>query len=80
MPVVNVGTEEIPIYLPAEVCDVQSGQLAMLKDAQTDSMIKYAKVEPAFCASKIVLEGRTTTLGFSPPSQALVCLSEVEES
>ncbi|KAG7008143.1 protein argonaute-3 [Physcia stellaris] len=70
MPVVNVGTKEIPIYLPAEVCDVQPGQLAKLKDDQTKSMIEYAKVEPAFCARKIVQDG-LTKLGFSPPSEAL---------
>lgn len=64
MPVVNIGTREIPIYLPTEVCGMQSGQVAKPKDNQTDSMVKYAIVETAFCARKIVLEARTI-LGFS---------------
>ena len=73
MPVVNVGTRAIPIYLPAEVCEVLPGQVSRskLNARQTSNMINFAKCDPGKCAQLIAKEGRQT-LGFDPPSETIV--------
>lgn len=61
-PVVNVGTDKNPSYLPAEVCIVLSGQNAMAKlsGEQTRNMIKFAVRGPWLNAMSIVTDGLST--------------------
>jgi eukaryotic translation initiation factor 2C len=60
--VVNVGTRENPVYLPAEVCEVMPGQNAKTKldPTQTQQMIKFAVRRPWENATSIVDEGLQT--------------------
>ena len=73
LPVVNVGTRAIPIYLPAEVCEVLPGQVSpyKLNSRQTRNMINFAKCDPSKCAELIAEEGRKT-LGYDTPSESMV--------
>ncbi|POS75038.1 hypothetical protein DHEL01_v206568 [Diaporthe helianthi] len=61
-PVVNVGTEKNPSYLPAEVCIVLPGQSAMAKlnGDQTRNMIRFAVRGPWLNATSIVNQGLLT--------------------
>lgn len=61
-PVVNVGTDTHPSYLPAEVCIVLPGQSAMAKLSgdQTRNMIKFAVRGPWLNAMSIVNDGIRT--------------------
>ncbi|KAH8743849.1 PAZ domain-containing protein [Diaporthe sp. PMI_573] len=61
-PVVNVGTEKNPSYLPAEVCIVLPGQSAMAKLSgdQTRNMIRFAVRGPWLNAMSIVNDGLLT--------------------
>lgn len=61
-PVINVGTEENPSYLPAEVCVVIPGQpaLAKLSGDQTRNMIRFAVRGPWMNAESIVNNGFET--------------------
>lgn len=61
-PVVNVGTDKNPSYLPAEVCVVLPGQSAMAKLSgdQTRNMIKFAVRGPWLNAESIVNDGLRT--------------------
>lgn len=72
-PVVNVGTRAIPIYLPADVCVVQPGQLSHFKlnEKETSQMIRFSKINPDKCAKIIVEKGRPA-LGYVSPSGKLV--------
>ncbi|KAL2371462.1 hypothetical protein RJ035_001965 [Blastomyces gilchristii] len=67
LPVVNVGSKEEPIYLPAEVCHVLPGQPANAKISpqQTQNMIRFAVRRPVENAKSIVVNG-TQVLGFTP--------------
>lgn len=44
LPVVNVGTRENPVYLPADVCEVEAGQPVKnkLSPKQTQNMLRFA--------------------------------------
>ena len=68
LPVINVGDQGNPVYLPAEVCQVVPGQVtrAKLSAAQTQQMIKFAVRKPALNAQSIVTKG-VQILGFGPP-------------
>ncbi|KAG8165758.1 hypothetical protein KVR01_004310 [Diaporthe batatas] len=61
-PVVNVGTDKNPSYLPAEVCIVLPGQSAMAKLSgdQTRNMIRFAVRGPWLNAMSIVNDGLST--------------------
>lgn len=61
-PVINVGTDKNPSYLPAEVCVVLPGQSAMAKlsGEQTRNMIKFAVRGPWLNAMSIVNAGLRT--------------------
>lgn len=61
-PVINVGTDKNPSYLPAEVCIVLPGQSAMAKLSgdQTRNMIKFAVRGPWLNAESIVKDGLLT--------------------
>lgn len=74
-PVVNVGSDANPSYLPAEVCVVQPGQAAKAKlsPIQTANMIKFAVRSPNANAVSIVNDG-AKIIGATPdnPSPFLV--------
>lgn len=61
-PVINVGTDKNPSYLPAEVCIVLPGQSAMAKLSgdQTRGMISFAVRGPWLNAESIVNDGLLT--------------------
>lgn len=61
-PVINVGSDKNPSYLPAEVCIVLPGQSAMAKldGDQTRNMIKFAVRGPWLNAESIVNDGLKT--------------------
>ncbi|KAL2075619.1 hypothetical protein VTL71DRAFT_562 [Oculimacula yallundae] len=70
-PVVNVGNKENPNYLPAEVCQVLSGQPVKrrLSPDQTAEMIKFACRKPYENADSIIGDGRNV-LGLNAQSGA----------
>lgn len=72
-PVINVGTNTNPSYLPAEVCVVLPGQSAMAKLSgdQTRNMIKFAVRGPWLNAQSIVNDGLLTG-GLSTQSNPLL--------
>lgn len=72
-PVVNVGTEDNPSYLPAEVCVVLPGQSAMAKLSgdQTRNMISFAVRGPWLNAESIVNNGFQTA-GLSSQTNPLL--------
>ena len=61
-PVVNVGSQKRPVYLPAEACQVQRGQSvkSTLNADQTAKMVKIACKTPAETFSMIRPEGGET--------------------
>lgn len=61
-PVINVGSDQNPSYLPAEVCIVLPGQSAMAKLSgdQTRNMIRFAVRGPWLNAESIVNDGLRT--------------------
>ena len=76
VPVLNVGTRQNPMYLPADVCTVMPGQPArsQLSPIQTANMIKFAVRMPYDNAESIVREG-PLTLGLNGRNPLLVsCL------
>ncbi|KAL8825580.1 MAG: hypothetical protein Q9191_004326 [Dirinaria sp. TL-2023a] len=62
LPVVNVGTNANPSYLPAEVCFIEPGQSsqAKLDPDQTSSMIGFAVRPPGYNAKSIEQDGYNT--------------------
>jgi len=69
--VINVGSNEKPSYLPAEVCRVVEGQQIKrkLSGEQTSEMIKFACRSPWENANSIVGDGKGL-LGLNPPANA----------
>ena len=65
LPVVNVGSNKRPTYLPSHLCMVMEGQISNLKldKAQTQKMINFAVRDPNLNANSITTKG-FTTLGF----------------
>lgn len=61
MPVMNCGTHEKPVYLPVEVCEVESGQpyKSKISPIQTSNMLGFAVMgrRPAQNAESIVTNG-----------------------
>lgn len=59
LPVVNVGNQAEPVYLPAQVCQVIKGQpyRGRLSPNQTQQMISFAVRKPRANARSIVNEG-----------------------
>lgn len=57
--VVNVGTQETPVYMPPEVCYIRSGQAyrSKLSPDATANMIKFAVRQPVINAKTIVGNG-----------------------
>ncbi|KAF9732031.1 hypothetical protein PMIN06_000183 [Paraphaeosphaeria minitans] len=73
LPVVNCGNRQNPMYLPAEVCTVISGQpsKAKLDSRQTQEMIKHAVRKPWENAASIVQQG-IQTVGLDEKSNILL--------
>ncbi|KAI9845325.1 MAG: hypothetical protein M1837_004947 [Sclerophora amabilis] len=70
VPVVNIGNEQHPSWIPAQLCNVLPGQVARkkLSPDQTQEMIKVACRKPAENASLIVGEGaRVMGIGSNQP-------------
>ena len=73
MPVVNVGTRQIPNYLPAEVCVVLPGQTIKrrLSPDQTANMITFACRKPWENGNSIVGDGKAV-LGLNSNQNAVL--------
>ena len=75
--VVSSGTDEYPIWIPAELCTVMRGQSyrGKLNGNQTTRMLRIAARPPAENASRIMAEdGGLGLIGVLPTvSQNLVC-------
>ncbi|KAH8807748.1 RNA interference and silencing protein [Xylogone sp. PMI_703] len=67
-PVVNTGTRDDPKYLPADMCNVLPGQVAVkkLSPEQTKNMIQFACRRPFLNADSITNDS-PSVLGFSDP-------------
>ncbi|KAK5189254.1 hypothetical protein LTR47_011252 [Exophiala xenobiotica] len=72
LPVVNVGTCQNPSYLPAEVCEVRSGQHTskQLSPFQTQNMIRFAVRSPEENARTITTSG-VALMGIEPLNATL---------
>ncbi|KAJ4412457.1 hypothetical protein N0V82_008775 [Gnomoniopsis sp. IMI 355080] len=73
LPVINVGTEDSPSYLPAEVCVVLPGQNAKcrLNSEQTAQMVSFA-VRPPWVNAKSIEEDGFETAGMSRSTNQLL--------
>lgn len=74
-PVINVGSNENPNYLPADVCIMLPGQVVKrrLSPEETQNMIKFACRNPEQNGRSITNDG-TLTLGLRPSvNKGLVC-------
>ncbi|CAN9378323.1 unnamed protein product [Alternaria alternata] len=73
LPVVNCGSRENPMFLPAEVCVVVPGQpsKAKLDSRQTQAMIGYAVRKPWENAKSILNEG-VSTVGLDENTNVLL--------
>jgi eukaryotic translation initiation factor 2C len=71
---VNVGTKQRPIYMPAELVDVNPGQALRRKTTaeETRQMIEVACRSPAANALSITTFGRSV-LGLDDNNTILVC-------
>jgi hypothetical protein len=71
-PVVNVGNDKNPNYLPAEACVMMAGQTVKrrLSPEQTQSMITFACRKPWENANSIIGDGRAV-LGLDPNANAI---------
>lgn len=71
LPVVNIGSRQMPSYLPAEACYVLRGQPIgrKLNPSETRNMIEFACRKPKLNAEFIVREGRAV-LGLDSPNNA----------
>lgn len=60
LPVINVGNQENPNYLPAEVCVIEPGQTIKrrLSPSQTQAMITFACRKPWENGDSIVGDGK----------------------
>jgi eukaryotic translation initiation factor 2C len=78
-PVVNVGNQEHPSYLPAEVCVIQPGQTIKrrLSPEQTQQMITFACRKPWENANSIVGDGKVV-LWLNPSTTSLLVSSTCE--
>lgn len=67
LPVINVGNEQRPVWIPAELCQIISGipLRGKLTDIQTSTMLQLACNAPATNAQTIMKEG-FQKLGFNP--------------
>ena len=74
-PLVNVGSNKRPTYLPSHLCEVKEGQISKLKTnpQQTKAMINFAVRPPDQNANSITSNG-FNTLGFNRGNQELVVL------
>ncbi|KKY24123.1 putative rna interference and silencing protein [Phaeomoniella chlamydospora] len=66
-PVVNVGSQVEPMYLPIDVCEVPAGQTAKksLQPSQSQNMIRFAVRPPPQNAASIVNDG-AVVMGVKP--------------
>lgn len=78
LPVVNVGTRDKPVYLPADVCEVEAGQPVKnkLSPQQTQNMLRFAVMgrTPAQNAQSIATKG-LGVLGIGQPLNATLVIS-----
>ncbi len=67
LPVVNIGSRDKPNWLPAELCEIEDGNVYRdkLNDKETAEMIKHACNKPMVNAENIVNKG-FPSLGLSP--------------
>lgn len=74
LPVINVGTQQNPSYLPVDVCTVLPGQPsgAKLSPAQTAQMIRFAVRKPLQNARSITTNGIGLLGVQSPTNTTLV--------
>ncbi|KAL8678033.1 MAG: hypothetical protein Q9186_005602 [Xanthomendoza sp. 1 TL-2023] len=58
-PVVNLGNKEKPVFVPAELCEVEPGQQynKKLDGSQTSRMLQFAVRKPAENARRIIAQG-----------------------
>ena len=80
-PVVNVGSNRRPTYLPSHLCGVREGQISKLKlnPGQTKAMINFAVRHPKLNADSITSSG-FNTLGFNQRNRELVALPSFNDS
>ncbi|KAM3560252.1 hypothetical protein ARSEF4850_003732 [Beauveria asiatica] len=73
LPLMNCGSRDHPMYLPAEVCVVVQGQpsRSKLDSNQTQQMIRHAVRKPWSNAASIVAEG-ISTVGLDENSNVLL--------
>lgn len=73
LPLVNVGSNKRPTYLPSHLCDVRPGQISnlTLDSKDTRDMIKFAVRTPDMNASSITTKA-FKTLGLNPANRELV--------
>lgn len=74
-PVVNVGSNKRPTYLPAHLCEVWPGQVSKLRldPGETREMIKFAVRDP-YENAKSIMTKAFETLGLNSANQELVTL------
>lgn len=72
LPVVNVRAQDDPVYLPADVCRVASGQTyrRALDPTMTQKMLSFASRRPVFNAQSIVNQG-LDIVGLTPNNPQL---------
>lgn len=72
LPVVNIGNRDKPNWMPAELCDIENGNVYRdkLNANETAEMIRYACSPPRINAEKIVDQGFPST-GLNPPQSPL---------
>lgn len=75
LPVINVGSNKRPTYLPSHVCQVRPGQISRLKldPGQMIEMGRFAVRNPDENAKSISNKG-FKTLGLTPDNKELVTL------
>lgn len=71
LPVVDVGTARRPNWIPAELCEIEPGNVfrGKLNDQETAQMIRYACNPPKVNAEAIIGRG-LPSLGIAPPAQS----------
>ncbi len=79
MPVVNVGSNKRPTYLPSHLCKVRPGQISNIKleGDLSKRMIKFAVRDPYPNSESITKDG-FKTLGLTQANQKLVILLHLD--
>ena len=72
LPLVNVGSNKRPTYLPSHVCEVSRGQISNLK-IEPSEMIKFAVRDP-YDNAKSITNKAFKTLGLTSDNLELVMI------